>query len=99
MHHITLAVSQRVLDQVYAGDFFQRQLAIRDASPEIAAQVGQASSKNRVEVAVCGVFVLSVGDTSAIWGTHQSEGTQFQDFDDLFSLLARRPDMPVTFRW
>jgi hypothetical protein len=48
---------------------------------------------------VNGVFELSVGDSGAIWGAHQGAGLQAEDFASLFDLLARRPDLPVTFSW
>lgn len=99
MPHITLAVTHRVAQQVQANNLFQRQLAVRDASPDLLALIGTASGANHVQIAICGVFELLVGDRGAIWGTHQAAGHQVDDFADLYSLLARRPDVPVTFRW
>ena len=99
MPYITFSVTTPVIQQVNSGNQFQRQLAIRDASPELRALVGQATGKNRVDVSVCGTFKLSVGDTGAIWATHQDDGIQADDFTDLYSLLSRRPDVPVKFQW
>lgn len=99
MPHITLSVTGSVIQQVSAGHDFQRQLAVRNASPDLIALFDTASAGNRVLVAISGEFSLSVGDTRAIWGSHQAPGQQADDFADLYSLLARRPDVPVTFRW
>lgn len=66
MPHITLAVTDAVIQQVGAGHNYQRQLAVRDASPDLRALIGTASAGNRVTVAVCGVFTLTIGDTGAL---------------------------------
>ena len=99
MPYITLAVTDRVVQQVAAGHAYQRQLAVQDASPDLRALIDTASANNQVPIAVCGVFELSIGDTGAIWGSHQNVGHQAYDFADLYALLARRPNVPVTFRW
>jgi hypothetical protein len=99
MPHITLAVTQPVIQQVQAGNDYQRQLAVQGASPDLIELLNTASADNQVLVAVCGVFSLSVGDTRAIWGSHQAAGHQADDFANLYALLARRPNVPVTFRW
>jgi hypothetical protein len=99
MPHITLAVTHPVIQQVQAGNDYQRQLAVQGASPDLRALIDTASANNRVLVAVCGEFSLTVGDTGAIWGRHQAAGHQADDFADLYALLARRPNVPVTFRW
>jgi hypothetical protein len=99
MPHITLSVTDRVIRQVQVGHDFQRQLAIQGASPGLRALIETASGGNRVSIAVCGVFELSIGDTGAIWGSHQAAGHQADDFADLYRLLARRPNVPVRFTW
>ena len=99
MPSITLAVTTPVIRQVNQGNEYQKQLAIRDASPDLRALVDTANAENKVSVAVCGVFELAVGDTSAIWGVHQDLGVQADDFSNLYSLLAHRPDVSVKFRW
>ena len=96
---ITLAVTQSVVREVNAGRTFQRQIAIRGGSPELLAAIRKASARNRIAVAVNGVFELSVGDTGAIWEKHQAHGRQAEDFTSLFDLLSRRPEQPVTFSW
>ena len=96
---ITLAVTKSVVREVNAGRAYQRQIAIRGGSPELLAVIRKASARNRVAVAVNGVFQLSVGDTGAIWEKHQGRGRQAEDFTSLYELLARRPEQPVTFSW
>lgn len=96
---ITLAVAEGVKREVNAGRTYQRQIAIRGGSPELLAVIRKASARNRVAVAVNGVFQLSVGDNGAIWEKHQEPGRQAEDFTNLYNLLARRPEQPVTFSW
>ncbi|MEI6236796.1 MAG: hypothetical protein WCT04_27365 [Planctomycetota bacterium] len=103
MPHITLAVTQAVLAQVAkpSGGPKQRQIAIRNSSPTLAAQIATASAKAGVfiTVNVSGQFALVVGDTGAVWASHQANGMQSLDFNDLYTLLSRRPDINVTFSW
>jgi len=96
---ITLAVTRSVVREVNAGRTFQRQIAIRGGSPELLAAIRKASARNRMAIAVNGVFQLSVGDTGAIWEKHQARGRQSEDFTSLYDLLSRRPEQPVTFSW
>ena len=96
---LTLTVTQKVVREVDAGRTYERQIAIRDASPELLAAFRKASKRNRVSVAVNGVFQLSVGDHRAIWEKHQAPGRQAEDFINLYDLLSRRPEQPVTFSW
>jgi hypothetical protein len=98
MAHITLCVTQPVLDQLDAGNKSQKQIAIKDASPELIEIISKATSANKVQIEINGIFTLTVGDTGAIWGKHQ-EGIQVQDFNDIFSLLSRRPGVRVPFSW
>ena len=96
---ITLAVTKNVVREVNAGRTFQRQIAIRGGSPQLLVAIRKASARNRIAVAVNGVFQLSVGDTGAIWGKHQARGRQAEDFTSLYDLLSRRPEEPITFSW
>jgi hypothetical protein len=100
MPHITLTVTDRVIQQVQAGRHFQRQLAVQGASPDLRALIDTATGDNRVLVAIGGgELELSVGDTSAIWASHQAQGPQADGFAKLYERLARRPNVPVTFIW
>lgn len=66
MSFITLSVTSPVIEQVNKGNEYQKQLAIRDASPDLKSLITAASSKNKIEVKVSNVFVFAVGDTGAI---------------------------------
>jgi hypothetical protein len=99
MAFITLAVTTPVIQQVNGGHEYQRQLAIRGASADLRSLIDKANAQNRVSIAICRAFELVVGDVGAIWGAHQSVGIQADDFLNLYSLLARRPDTSVTFQW
>ena len=96
---ITLTVTENVVREVNAGRTFQRQIAIRGGSPELLAAIRKASARNRIAVAVNGVFQLSVSDTGAIWEKHQGRGRQAEDLSSLYDLLSRRRERPVTFSW
>ena len=97
MPFITLAVTERVIRQIEEGNEYQRQLAIKDASPDLRDLLDTANANEKIRVAICGVFELIVGDTDAIWGVHQENKVQAGDFSDLFSLLSRRQDESVKF--
>jgi hypothetical protein len=98
MPHITLTVTQSVIDQVTRAGESQRQMAIKDASPELASQIQTATAANRIRIPLLNAFDLTVGDTSAIWYSHQV-GIQAEDFINLYQILARRPEQPIRFTW
>ena len=98
MSFVTLSVTSAVLDQLNAGNQFQKQIAVRGASPEIVGAMIGANADNQIQININGSFALNVGDRNAIWAVHQT-GIQSEDFADIFSLLARRPDRDVTFTW
>jgi hypothetical protein len=98
MAYITLAVTANVIAQVDRAGESQRQIAIQDASPELARQIQAATAANRIQVAILSAFELTVGDTSAIWYSHQV-GIQPDDFTSLYEILARRPDKQIRFTW
>jgi hypothetical protein len=99
MTYITLAVTSAVIRQVDIAGRDQRQIAIRDASPELLAQIQSANGRNRIPVPVNGEFELVVGDTGAIWSSHQTNEIEKADFNSLYDLLARRPDHSIRFSW
>jgi|GEM_PF-5523724 len=98
MPSITLAVTTPVIQQVNQGNQYQ-QLAIRSASSDLRVLLDTANAQNKVIIPVCGIFALAVGDNHAVWGVHQELGIQADDFSNLYSLLALRPDVSVTFNW
>jgi hypothetical protein len=97
--HITLYVTEKIRNYADKTGTNSRQIAFRDPSPDLHLANPPATSGEQVLLAVNGVFKLSVGDTYAIWATHQSAGIQAEDFTSLYDLLARRPECQVRFEW
>src|SRR5947209_5550523 len=96
---VTLAVTEPVLKQVQAGHDYERQTAIKDASPHILANLDKANSGNPGLIIVGGTLMLMAHDTRAIWLSHQGPGIQTDDFNALFALLSRRPGKAIRFGW
>lgn len=94
---ITLTVTQPVLRQVAEKGESQRQIAIQGASAEILQRLRETRRENPLRILIGGVFPLTVGDTVAIWFSHQTEGEEREDFISLYNLLARHPGCPVKF--
>jgi hypothetical protein len=99
MAYITLAVTAKVIQQAADRPPNQRQIAIRNASRDVQSQIDAARKDNFVAIPISGEFELIVGDTGAIWYSHQGTNLQTSDFMNIYELLARRPDRPVTFLW
>lgn len=99
MPSITLTVTTPVIQFVGKSGESQRQLTIRGASPDLRKDLDRASSLNGIPIAICGVFTLAAHDTYAIWGIHQAQGVQANDFSNIYHLLERRPDVEVNFQW
>ena len=101
MSFITLKVTAGVIQEVNRGHEYEKQIAIQpnsnSTSSDLRDRILTATAQNKIIVAICGVFSLAVGDTGAIWKKHQSGDNQVGDFSDLYSLLARRPDVEVKF--
>jgi hypothetical protein len=95
MPEISLVVTQRVFDRTVPDHRDEAQLAIRSASEDIAPSIRQLNAKNRANLRLGGFITLVVGDTAAIWRSHNKH--QVEDFDALFNLLARRPDQEMRF--
>ncbi len=92
---ISLAVTQKVLDHASRGKAGEKQMAIRNMSPELRTRLSLANAKNHVSIELGNAVQLTVGDTGAIWRAHN--GASAEDFDLLFQLLARRPDVSMEF--
>ena len=92
MNEVKLKVTSNVLRQVKQEDkWHQAQIAV--TSPTFGA-----NSKNRKEIVLGGVIKLAVGDTHAIWYSHnKTTDTQMKDFKKLFFLLANHPDEEMKF--
>jgi hypothetical protein len=59
--------------------------------------VGSPSKHMPVRILVGGLFELLIGDTSAIWASHQKTPQQTRNFDLLYELLSEYPDEIATF--
>ncbi|MFN3653584.1 MAG: hypothetical protein ACK47B_28735 [Armatimonadota bacterium] len=94
MSTVTLVVTQAVVNHAQAGNLNQRQIAIRNPSPEVRAALSHASAGNRLQLSLGGYVDLVVGDPGAIWLSHQREK---EDFELLYELLARRPNTGMEF--
>lgn len=95
MPEISLVVTRPALNHISAGRQNEAQIAIRSATADIAPRIRQLSANNGVNLQLGGCIVLDVRDPGAIWRAHNAE--QLEDFDALFSLLARRPDHEMRF--
>lgn len=80
---IDLAVTSKVLRQAQ-GNPNQR-------------QIGTARKYNRIPLTVGDRGQLAVGDTGAIWYSHQGTSSQVARFQALYEELARDPDQRVRF--
>jgi hypothetical protein len=98
MPYITLAVAPAVINQVKSGQEFAKQIAVRGFSEDLGF-IRTATAKNKRPIKICGVFDLMIGDNGAIWARQQTESVQADDFSNFYSLLERRPDVNVTFKW
>jgi len=92
---ISLSVTQKVLSHVARGNSGEKQIAIRGMSPELRDRLNLANAKNHVTIELGSAVRLTVGDTGAIWRAHNSPYAE--DFDLLFQLLSRRPDVNMGF--
>ncbi len=99
MPFVSLKVTPKVVKQAKKQGPSARQIAIHDCSPELRSRIDSANGANRLPVRISGEFELAVGDNYAIWATHQAEPGQLLDFENIYEVLARRPDRPVKFKW
>lgn len=94
MGQISIRVTRKVHEQDSTAELHQRQIAFRAASPELDSSLRLASKQNRLAIQLGGFMTLAVGDTGAIWRTHQ-QGDQLHWFDALFALLRHRVDVDM----
>jgi hypothetical protein len=95
MPEISLYVTRGVVEHSTVTAADQRQIAYREASADIAERLRAANRDHRVVLQLGDLVLLTVGDTSAIWRSHNKE--RAADFDALFEMLARYPDRPMRF--
>jgi hypothetical protein len=95
MAEISLAVTKAVLEYTGRGREKERQIAYTDASADIAARLAAVGAKQHVKLRLGGRITLVVGDRGAIWRAHNDQ--YVEDFDGLFTFLARYPSLPMRF--
>ena len=95
MPTISLVVTERVISHVGSGRHGERQIAMRNPSSDIADAFSELSASNRRELVLGGCVSLAVGDTNAIWPSHNND--RAEDFEALYNLLARRPGQEMRF--
>ena len=93
MSEISLIVTRAV--SVRSDLLSQRQIAYREPSDDIGRELEKADRDHRLTLSLGGFLQLHVGDTGAIWRSHNADCEAA--FDALFDLLSLRPDMPMRF--
>ncbi len=93
MSEISLVVTKGVSERCHLVN--QRQIAYRDPSDDIRSDLEKADGANRLTLTLGGFVRLQVGDTGAIWRSHNPNREAI--FDALFDLLNQRPDIPMRF--
>ncbi|WKE67263.1 hypothetical protein PVT67_08515 [Gallaecimonas kandeliae] len=96
MDTVQLRVTNAVMEQAVRGRH-QEQIAISGAVGAFDRLLRFCNREQRIMVRLAGALDLVIGDTSAIWRSHQESPA---DFDSLYALLASKPDtnftLPVT---
>ena len=96
MNTISLTVTKKVASYLAVNpDLRERQIAIKDASPEIRASLDKATKTSPVNIRLGQRITRIVGDTHAIWRSHNM--VNVHEYDRLFDLLACQPDAPMLF--
>lgn len=92
MKEISLKVTKKALD------YLLKQKKWKQAQIAIVSPKFEATSTDRCEISIGGVINLTVGDTHAIWHSHNTTSEhQKKNFERLFALLANNPDQIVKF--
>ncbi len=87
-------VTSKVLQQVQKAPG-QKQIAVTWPDGSLAVLIRAANRRDRVRIRIADVLLLELGDTSAIWRSHND---QFQSsFDSLYAFLSRHPDEEFRF--
>jgi hypothetical protein len=92
---ISLYVTPGVTDRMSTAPAHQHQIAYNEPSQDIAPRLREVNGQQRASVRLGGLVVLEVGDTGAIWRTHNERHAD--DFEALFQLLARYPGRSMRF--
>ncbi|HDY7512065.1 TPA: hypothetical protein RQJ57_004338 [Vibrio vulnificus] len=97
MNKITLKVTSKVISHVInAQSKNQEQIALKVVSGQLLEQKHNITKSNKVDILVANQMTLTLGDTSAIWKSHQSDQV---DFNVLFDFLSTKPDGEFEFTY
>ena len=92
MGEITLVVTKDVLVEVFVKyNHYEKQIALRKASDDIIPLLVGINRDNRKTIILGNSIRLILGNNHAIWREHNDK--HLEDFDDIFHLLSRRPDI------
>lgn len=92
LDRIKLKVTQRVLKQS-STKLNQRQIAVPNTDSKGLTQILSSAKKdNKIELRIDGRIHLLMGDTHAIWRSHNASDDGAQAFDELFEKLSQTPD-------
>lgn len=94
MDTINIKVSSKVLLRQESAPG-QEQIAISNITENIYAKLSSARSDNRIEIILAEKIHLTLGDTSAIWSSHNK--SHEKAFIDLFNFLGKNPDQEYRF--
>ena len=94
MDTIKLKVTSKVLKQIDVTKN-QEQIAITNPTGSLVTSIAEANKRNPIRLEIASAFILTMGDTSAIWRIHNNESKT--DFDSLFNLLKNYPDKEFEF--
>ncbi len=96
MGEVSIVVTKNVLVEVFVrGHQSQKQIALRGMSADIKAHISNCTKENTKKLILGDSIPLIVSDNHAIWRKANKDSPE--DFDDIFNLLSRRPDIPVKF--
>jgi len=93
MDFIQLKVTSKVIAQTEKS-VSQEQITIVKAPENYERRFLSANKNNYTRIIISSVLHLSVGDTHAIWGAHN---TNSKDFENLYNLLSKYPDKTFDF--
>ncbi len=95
MNQISMKVTVKALKHINSiTSKNQQQIAIKAISGDLSSIVGTLNKSCKVNIKVSNQLLLSLGDTTAIWRSHQETP---EDFDMLFKMLQCKPDKEFIF--
>lgn len=93
MEFIGLKVTSKVIQQTALSNA-QEQIAVAQVPDHLKDVFAGLNKSNRQRIRIGSILELGVGDTHAIWGTHNEDS---EDFKNLYSFLSGYPDKVFSF--